>query len=82
MADLASNVKAVISQQFDMSIDMITNDANLRENLTTDGLRRAKMTAALLERFDINITDEDTNQFKTTQDVIDYVENKLWWYSM
>ncbi|RYO82542.1 hypothetical protein DL766_000305 [Monosporascus sp. MC13-8B] len=79
MANLESQVKAIIAQQLKVPVDEVTTSANLKNGLATGDLRRSQLLTALRERFDIYITDEDMDEFTTTQDVIDYVGTKLWW---
>ena len=80
MSELASSLRSIIAEQLDVSVESVTDTAELKEHLKLDKAGISSLTAALLERFDINITDEDTDRFLTTQDVFLYVENKLWWY--
>ncbi|KAF7183278.1 hypothetical protein CNMCM7691_003191 [Aspergillus felis] len=82
MASLESNVKAVIAKQFKVPVDELTTDAELKNGLALGDLGRPQMLTALQERFDIYITDEDTDGFTTIQDVIDYVATRLWWYAI
>ncbi|GFF97792.1 acyl carrier protein [Aspergillus udagawae] len=82
MANLESNVKAIIAKQFNVPVDELTTDADLTNGLAVGGLGRPQILTALQERFDIYITDEDTDGFTTIQDVIDYVATRLWWYAI
>ncbi|KAK4628791.1 hypothetical protein CLAFUW4_08469 [Fulvia fulva] len=82
MASLSRNLKELIAERLNVSLEKITDTADLKEELNLDQSDRSKLTAALSKRFDISITNEDTDRFVTTRDIFLYVENKLWWYSL
>ncbi|OGM41891.1 HpcH/HpaI aldolase/citrate lyase family protein [Aspergillus bombycis] len=82
MASLENDVKALLAQQLEVPIHEVTTTADLKKDLTVNDLGRSRMINAIRERFDVYIEEEDTDQLNTTQDVIKYVETKLWWYSL
>ncbi|KAE8158577.1 hypothetical protein BDV40DRAFT_304067 [Aspergillus tamarii] len=82
MASLENDVKALLAQELEVPIHEVTTTADLKKDLTVNALGKTQMLNAIRERFDVYIEEEDTDQFNTTQDVIKYVETKLWWYSL
>ncbi|XP_072038928.1 acyl carrier protein-like [Amphiura filiformis] len=66
-------VKAVIMEQLGVEEDEVTNDANFVDDLGADSLDTVELEMAFEEEFGIEIPDEEAEQMRTVQDVIDYI---------
>ena len=69
-------VKSIISEQLSIdNVDSITLDTSLTEDLEADSLDAVEVIMALEEEFDIEIPDEDAENFKTIGDIVEYIES-------
>lgn len=54
--------------------DSLTMETSLKEDLDADSLDAVEVIMALEEVFDIEIPDEDAENFKTIGDIVEYIE--------
>ena len=66
-----------IIQEHDSSKLHVTPELNLKEELGVDSVDLMEFIINLEEAFDIEIPDEDMDNFKTISDVVDYIHEKL-----
>ena len=66
-----------IIQEHDSSKLQITPELNLKEELGVDSVDLMEFIINLEEAFDIEIPDEDMDNFKTISDVVAYIHEKL-----
>lgn len=66
-----------IIQEHDSSKLHITPELNLKEELGVDSVDLMEFIINLEEAFDIEIPDEDMDNFKTISDVVVYIHEKL-----
>lgn len=69
-------VKKVLVEQLDVSEDEVTPEASMVDDLGADSLDLVEIVMGLEEEFDIEIPDEDAENIKTVQQIIDYVDEK------
>lgn len=74
MTDIRTKIIETIAQELEVSQDIVTESANITEDLGADSLDIVELVMALEEQFDINIADDAAEQMNTVQDVIDYIE--------
>ena len=72
--DIASEVKRLIKQQFDIEEKDIKPESTFIEDLGADSLGLVNLMLAFEEAFEINIPDQETEKIRTVQDAIDYIE--------
>ncbi|KAJ5618950.1 HpcH/HpaI aldolase/citrate lyase family protein [Penicillium lagena] len=77
MDKVRNGVNECIAQELDVPLEKVTDKANLREDLVASDLGLTEMTLAIEKKFDIFITDEETKPWKTVEDVIETVANKV-----
>ena len=65
--ELVADLQAVDEQE-------VTRNASLRDDLGADSLDLVELVMTLEETFEIEIADEDGENFKTVGDVVDFVE--------
>ena len=56
--------------------DGLSMETSLKEDLDADSLDAVEVIMALEEGFDIEIPDEDAENFKTIGDIVEYIENR------
>ena len=66
-----------IIQEHDSSKLHVTPELNLKEELGVDSVDLMEFIINLEEAFDIEIPDEDMDNFKTISDVVSYIHEKL-----
>ena len=73
---IAEKVKEIVAQQLDLEPDKVTGEAQFIEDLGADSLAVVELVLAFEEQFEIDIPDEDTEQIRTVDDAIKYIEEK------
>lgn len=76
MKTVLEKVKDVISDQIGIAAHEIQPGASLIEDLDADSLDLVEFAMALEDEFEIELPDEDAENFKTVQDIADYIESK------
>lgn len=56
--------------------DGLSMETSLKEDLDADSLDAVEVIMGLEEEFDIEIPDEDAENFKTIGHVVEYIENR------
>ncbi|HBI92614.1 MAG: acyl carrier protein [Terrisporobacter othiniensis] len=56
--------------------DGLSMETSLKEDLDADSLDAVEVIMGLEEEFDIEIPDEDAENFKTIGDIVEYIENR------
>jgi acyl carrier protein len=75
--NIGEKVKEIISQQLDVETSKVTGEAQFIEDLGADSLAGVELVLAFEEQFEIDIPDEDTEQIRTVDDAIKYIEDKV-----
>ncbi len=75
--EITQKVKKIIAEQLDKSEDDINEEASFLNDLGADSLDVVEMIMLLEEEFDTDISDEEAENIKTVQEVIDYIADKL-----
>ncbi len=71
-------IKAVIVEQLDVSEEVeITLETSMMKDLDADSLDAVEIMMALEDEFEIEIPDEDAEDFKTIGDIVKFVESKI-----
>lgn len=74
MSDIAREVIAQIAAVLDERPDRIEADALLVEDLGADSLDTVSLVLAIEDRFAIDMPDEEIEQLRTVQQLIEFVE--------
>lgn len=67
-------IKKIISEQFGISEDDITEDTVLLEDLDADSLDLIDLAMSLEDAFEVEVPDEELENFKTVGDIVKYIE--------
>jgi acyl carrier protein len=66
----------LIAQQLDKSVDSITLDKEIVQDLGADSLDVVEMLMSLEEEFNISVPEEDAVNIKTVGDIVKLIEEK------
>ena len=75
--DIAEKVKEIVSQQLDVDIAEVKEEAQFIEDLGADSLAIVELVLAFEEQFEIDIPDEDTEKIATVGDAIKYIQDHV-----
>ena len=67
-------IKETLKDTMDIDESKITLDAKLKEDLELDSLDSVELIMSAEEEFGIEIPDEDVMNFKTVNDIVNYIE--------
>lgn len=67
-------VRAILAEQLDIDLEKITGGTDIVEDLGADSLDVVELMMTLEQEFDLLITDEKVNEFRTVGDVANYIE--------
>lgn len=68
------DVQAIIAKNLSIDKEKISLSSNLADDLGADSLDAVEIIMDLEDRFEISIADEATENIKTVQDLVDYIE--------
>ena len=69
-------LKDLISKKLSVDLSQVTEDAKFTDDLGADSLDLVELVMELEEHFEIEISDEDSQNFLTVKDVVAYIEKK------
>ena len=67
-------IKEILKDTMDIDESKINLDAKLKEDLELDSLDSVELIMSAEEEFGIEIPDEDVMNFKTVNDIVNYIE--------
>lgn len=73
--DVEVRVREIICEQLGVSDGEISPEASFIEDLGADSLDIVELVMALEEEYEMEISDEDAENIKMVQDVIEYIES-------
>ena len=75
--DNLEKIREIIAEQLDIDPAEITPEATFIEDLGADSLDAVEIVMALEEAFCIEIPDEEAEQIKTVQNLLDAVQSRI-----
>jgi len=77
MADekVFAKIKDLVSKHLNIDESEVTKGASFIEDLGADSLDTVELIMSFEEEFDIEIPDDDAENIKTVQNVIEYIDN-------
>jgi len=75
--DIAEKVKEIVSQQLDVDLAEVKEEAQFIEDLGADSLAIVELVLAFEEQFEIDIPDEDTEKIGTVGEAIKYIQDHV-----
>lgn len=76
-SEIPTRVKKIVVEQLGAEADKVTDAARFREDLGADSLDIVELIMAFEEAFDLEITEEESDKFKTVGDAVKLVMDKL-----
>jgi len=73
---MKEKIKKIIADQLCISVEKVTDDADITKDLGADSLDVVELLMAFEEEFGVSISDEDASKIKSVNDVVAYVETK------
>ena len=67
-------LQAIVAELLDIDKDKITPDASFKDDLGADSIDLVELHMALEDETGLTIPDEKLLEFKTVQDVLDYIK--------
>ena len=67
-------IKKILVETMDIEEEKVTLDAKLKDDLNLDSLDSVELIMSAEEEFGILIPDEDVMNFKTVNDIVNYIE--------
>lgn len=76
MSTIEERIKPIFAEQFCVPVTEIDLAANIAERYSSDSLDLVELTMAIEDEFELEVPDETMWEFKTGQQVVDYVRAK------
>ena len=70
-------LRALLAEQFGISVDDITPETNIIDDLGADSLDVVELLTALEDEYDLIITDDHVRELYTVKEVADFIETLL-----
>ena len=74
--EISERVKSIIVDQLGVSLEEVTPQASVIEDLGADSLDIVELIMALEEEYEMEIPDEDAEKIQTVDDVTKYIQSK------
>lgn len=72
--NIEQRIVQIIAEHFELDGGEITRDKDLYSDLNADSLDAVDLVLEVEDEFDIAITDEESDQWRTVGDIIDFIE--------
>ena len=73
---MKEKIKKLIAEQLCISVEKVTDDADITKDLGADSLDIVELLMAFEDEFGVAISDEDAQNIKSVNDVVSYIESK------
>ena len=70
-------IREIIMEQLQVDESMITMNTNLMKDLEADSLDAVEIIMAIEEEFDIEIPDEEAENFQVVSDLVGFVDDNI-----
>lgn len=67
-------VQAIIVEELGVELESVTLEANLNDDLGADSLDAVELIMAIEDEFEIKVSDEVAQGFKTVAQIVNYIE--------
>jgi len=74
---IEEKVIEIISEQLNVKLDEIKDSSELVGDLGADSLDAVEIVMEVEEAFEIEISDEDADKFKTVGDIVNYITRRI-----
>ena len=73
---IIDELKDLVAKKLSVDASQVTPEAKFTDDLGADSLDLVELVMELEEHFEIEISDEDSQNFQTVSDVAAYIESK------
>lgn len=73
---ILDTVKNILAQQFEVSVDSMSEETNIVDDLGADSLDVVELVMSLEDEYGISIPDEDMPEMNTIGKIVEYIESK------
>ena len=73
---MLDKVRKMLAEQLNISVDKITPDSRVIEDLGADSLDVVEMLMLLEDEFNVTVSDEESMNLKTVADIVKVIESK------
>ena len=70
-------IDKILSNEFDIDVNKIKNESNIRVDLKIDSLMLMDLGLILDEEFDMHISDEEIYKWEKVQDIYNLIDDNL-----
>ena len=71
--DVLQKVAEIISNHFDIAVDKVTDQLNIKDDLNADSISVMEFVLELEDEFGTEISDEDAEKIETVGAAVDYI---------
>lgn len=72
---MKDKILEIIAEQFDRNADDLTENMSFVDDLNADSVDLVELIMSLEDEFDVEVDEEELENLKTIEDVIEYVED-------
>jgi acyl carrier protein len=76
LEDIVSQVNKIMIEGFEVDSDLLTPEAQLKDDLGLDSLDGVDLVVALEKTFGCRIAEEDARQIKSLQDIYSHIQKQ------
>lgn len=76
-AELIAKANEVIAEEFEVEVDVLTPDADIKATLELDSLSLVDLVALIEETFGVKLKGTDVSQVKTFEALYDFIYEKV-----
>ena len=76
-SELIAKANEVLADEFEVEVEDITPDANIKKTLELDSLSLVDMVALIEKTFGIKLQNQEASQIVTFGELYDYIESKM-----
>ena len=73
---MLDKVRKMLAEQLNISVDKITPESRVIEDLGADSLDVVEMLMLLEDEFDVTVSDEESVNLRTVADIVKVIEGK------
>jgi len=77
MSDTLERVKSIVAERLDTAKEEITPESSFMDDLEADSLDTVELVMAFEEEFGIEISDDESNNIRTVEDAVKFIDNAL-----
>lgn len=75
--EIIDKLKELVVKELDIDAEKITLESTFEEDLEADSLDIVELLIEIEETFGVSILDEDAENLKTVNDVVQYLKNRI-----